>query len=90
MRGLSLEYAQKISKEEYDRLKAKIETGTDQHEPKTMPIKFTKKIEDGFYQFDFTDKFWGDEIIIRGESEQVGGFGDSNLKAGVNLLADLS
>ena len=55
-----------------------------------MPIKFTKKIEDGFYQFDFTDKFWGDEIIIRGETEQVGGFGDSNLKAGVNLSVDLS
>jgi len=68
--GLSIEYKEKLTKDEYDALKAKIATGHN-NEENTMPIKFTEKLDEGFYRFEFIDKFWGEDIYAESGSGVV-------------------
>ena len=36
-----------------------------------MPIKFTEKLDEGFYRFEFIDKFWGEDIYAESGSGVV-------------------
>ena len=36
-----------------------------------MPIKFIEKLDEGFYRFEFIDKFWGEDIYAESGSGVV-------------------